>query len=187
MIRRVSNVIALVSLLLCLAVAAFWVRSVWCKSDLLRFTSPRFGWRVCSERGTISIARDKYVPRKVDISIWSCSDPYPTHWRPFDYLRIRWDFFPDGWTEEITVADWLLMLIFAVLPIKSFVNRLCTSKTVGLCAKCNYDLRGTAEGRPCPECGAQVNRWDVMNRSSSKGLRDSATPAASRNHSPAVI
>lgn len=28
-----------------------------------------------------------------------------------------------------------------------------------LCGRCDYDLRGTADGSPCPECGAERKTW----------------------------
>lgn len=154
--RRVFNVLAAVSLVLAIATAALWVRSVWWKSDFLRFTPDTFDWEVRSMYGAIAIEREHFLSGEDHPPYWSWGDPNSTEWEPYCLLSRSRSFFTDEIESSgIEVADWLLLLVFVVLPAVWLEMRLRRRKAVGLCTKCGYDLRGTDEGRACPECGAE--------------------------------
>lgn len=60
----------------------------------------------------------------------------------------------------VTVDHWLLAVVTAIVPLawvvrRAIVWRRSRAVRAGLCAACGYDLRGTADGRACPERGAE--------------------------------
>ena len=67
-------------------------------------------------------------------------------WRP-----IFFNFWPS--TAVVMLPFWLPTLIFGltVWIVGTPLNRRRKRKKLGLCLKCGYDLRGSAER--CPECG----------------------------------
>jgi hypothetical protein len=71
-------------------------------------------------------------------------------------------------------AAWGPGLALCALPALSWVARRRALRG-GLCATCGYDLRGTADGMPCPECGSArsdsaANSGDASGRSDQNGL-----------------
>lgn len=155
--RRVFNVLALVSLLMALAVAGLWARSVWIGTDSLNYRGNFDQWILSIYSGGIGVTHWAGFETRPREGWWLDSHKaWPTEWKPFNYALgsgigttgIRYFY--------IEVADWVLLLIFSVLPVVWLVIRLRSLKAVGLCATCGYDLRGTAEGRACSECGAAM-------------------------------
>ncbi len=69
-----------------------------------------------------------------------------THWLPSRKQR--------GWYDDQYIPFWIPTLLFAVSlwlfhPLDYYRRR--KRKKLGLCLKCGYDLRASAER--CPECG----------------------------------
>jgi hypothetical protein len=69
------------------------------------------------------------------------------------------------WVNDFNVAFVLipfsyLTLLFSVLPLLAFrsLRRRRKAQRIGLCPKCQYDLRAHAPGSACPECGTPVPR-----------------------------
>ena len=141
--RRVFNLAAALSLMLCLATVALWVRSYWVRDDVMyrsvnvwsvigqcRFVtaSPRTGFRW---------EMDTNVPRKEDYS----------HYAAFSFER-------DGGRPHLCVPHWFVACLFAAVPTAwvSLYARRRHLLACGRCAACGYDLRATPER--CPECGA---------------------------------
>jgi hypothetical protein len=58
------------------------------------------------------------------------------------------------------VSDWLLLLMFAVLPTLWVVRRAFTLRPpAGYCRSCGYDLRATPDR--CPECGTVPAKAEI--------------------------
>jgi hypothetical protein len=107
----------------------------------------RFRWRI----------RDP--SRKAGIEAWTWGYRHTGTRDSQDYqlagLRAQWGgHHAIGWSFALWLPDWLLILIFSVLPFhraRVYVRHY-REAAGGLCRRCGYDLRATP-GR-CPECGA---------------------------------
>jgi hypothetical protein len=177
-LRRLLNLVAVLSLLLCVSSVALWVRSYRHEDALFIYYDPLFGERdgvlVSSARGRLygQYSMDGTTvlqPRwRVDHSS-ATAIPWLTN------LTLKQQFlgfaagrgnpkqtFYDSWVRfAIIVPHWALAFLFAVLPVASGWGRLRTRRrrTAGMCSVCGYDLRATPER--CPECGAQYGRAAV--------------------------
>ena len=174
--RRLLNVLTALSLLLCVAVVALWVRS-YRLADSVEWRDSR-GWRsVRSARG--------YVVVGLLVADWSGSREHfhapryqrdgaspPYNWllemngSPGDTLADwgRWGF---EWHERrnagrgtlnavAVVPFWSLALATAAPPAAWALARWRSRARYrrGLCAVCGYDVRATPDR--CPECGTIV-------------------------------
>ena len=173
MSRRLLNVLAVLSLLPCVIVLAFWLRSYWVKDHLAwqeldrRSPSrlPDRGWIVGSGHGVVVVNELwfgtgapaepdwKFTWEQVDAAAWQ---------PPFGGVMAAIGFGYDGsgpgrqgWRGGF-VPHWFLAALFAapfVLRLAAYRRR---RRREGLadrvCAACGYDLRATP-GR-CPECGS---------------------------------
>lgn len=154
--RYFFNLLAAVSLVMALAVAALWARGVWWHSDSLAIYTDSSHFYLHSDGGFITVNRGNYaVGLRKDT--WHSGVARPTvWWPPFICTRVDW---PADSTSElhfIIIADWLLILILAVLPGAWLTMRDRARKSPGCCTQCGYDLRGTAPDKACPECGAAI-------------------------------
>lgn len=148
--RRLFNVLAAVSLLLALAVAGLWARSVWIHTDVL---GQRDTWVLASSAGRIHVVYTSgYWDRSREGLRLRSYETRPTDWNACNYE------YGTGMEKYFyaIVADWLLILVFSVLPALRLVTRLRFRNTVGHCSICDYDLRGSS-GPTCPECGAAIS------------------------------
>ena len=178
--RRLLNLLATLSLLVCVAVCVLWVRShsVFDEAYWIRPVRippwPRYDvWRAASGRGRISFTyyrssgmRDFSTP-----SLWAAGDEwglhlasYPApdvahdrtrewwHGAGFSYQRIYDPYKFDDY-RRLTIPHWLLGVLPATGLARATARRLRRRVQVnrGLCPRCGYDLRATP-GR-CPECG----------------------------------
>src|SRR5688500_834208 len=169
----------LVSLLLCVAVAALWVRSYW-KADLA-------GWLVAdgvghkaysvgSSKGVVKLSyrHDPHYPPDQEPGFfrsWEVVNPRPT--RIFVSCGAGYEGYqrsgrPDGplafGTESMAsdsetfraawVPHWPIALLAGLLPLRWLVRAVGTKRAwkAGHCPACGYDLR--ASSGQCPECGA---------------------------------
>jgi hypothetical protein len=172
--RRLLNLATLLSLLLCGAVAALWVRSHWV-TDSLYWNRPeqRGGWHfywtqsVSSAQGCLAVGRSADMfplsipPHPTPPWQWDgwvrkpahphAAPPWPLEARP------RWVRFtstpPVQWF--VVVPYWVIALPLAALPALSAARRLRARlrrrRQPSLCPACGYDLRATPG--TCPECG----------------------------------
>ncbi|MFI5377885.1 MAG: hypothetical protein ACHRHE_01145 [Tepidisphaerales bacterium] len=172
------RIICALSLLLCVAACALWVRS-YRLSDQVSWQSNR-GWRsVYSARGyvVVSLYVDDLSGRPADFhgAQYTRGD---VGW-PGNYLvfldpdigdtRISWQRGGFAWYEIrkpgggihhalAVVPFWCLAAATAVLPLGYATMRWRSRvrnrrrKRLGLCVSCGYDLRATPDR--CPECGA---------------------------------
>ena len=172
--RYILNTLTVLSLVLCVATVALWVRSYFASECLTiaRYDFAPAGvtteeYHLTSGRGGISMSR-LHVGRQPRSN-------------SYDYPRLAYHRYPrnyygggvwedgDWWNRfgiytntlvtrlamfwSLTVPDWLLLLLLLVPPVRA-ARRLVKSRRAsraGLCPKCGYDLRATPDR--CPECG----------------------------------
>ena len=156
--RRLLNLLAAVSLVLCVATAALWVRS---ERDYLDIWHCRDGLGIASCRGRIQLmlesnpsGRAYEPPRQLGDSFLAGESLVLTvssyHGRRLD-LRLDWRSIKQGYV--VMFPHWLLLVAFAVPATPAFFVELARRRRrkSGCCASCGYDLRATPER--CPECG----------------------------------
>jgi hypothetical protein len=160
-----------VSLLLCVATAAIWVRS-YLVMDSVRATPVGSAWHVFDTRGRLVIVR--YGGPIADLERrynggWShhSGREYGASFGPGYISAPRWDVELPGFATatsadnmghaRLVVAHFAaLTTAFALAPLAWFAarrrrRRKRARERAGLCATCGYDLRASP-GR-CPECG----------------------------------
>jgi hypothetical protein len=164
--RRLFNLAAGVSLLVCVASVALWVRSYFAE-DTLSFRPDRSLCilHVFQSRGSIASTHTSDVDYKAaahgfkrssgsaDVDLykyWGHLSPY-VHVGGFAIIPST---SPSG-GGGVLVPHWFLMLVTAVLPAIAARRawRLRRARRAGmqLCPDCGYDMRATPHR--CPECG----------------------------------
>jgi len=174
--RHLANMLAGLSLLLCLAIAALWVRSYWVQ-DGIGWNTQQRGNRLCCSCGLLRAAIDlngaqvtspfgmTYPPgmnrnaqKTVDLPADLADDVANSglrqapvriyYWHGFGFYR--YDSI-DGIAEtDILLPLWVFLVLLLVLPVSRIVAHRRRA-TPGYCRKCGYDLRATPDR--CPECG----------------------------------
>lgn len=177
--RRLFNLVAALSLLLCVATAALWVRSYW-HFDTVRYScavdaqNAQTFFSVNSRWGEMSLYRTRSKPVQNDSPVglqsWTVHAQvvlkHPGAVRAmsngplgFGYghvhdaqLRSEGRAYRATWTT-IFVPSWAVTLLFTIPPLLWSVSvwRKRRRARVGLCSTCGYDLRATPDR--CPECG----------------------------------
>jgi hypothetical protein len=169
--------VTILSLLLCLATVAMWVRSYWRFDQFyrdVRALTTGHVFTVQSGVGRIAI-RSLYLhaPYNREGTKWDFStnsEPgrslvtqpnasflgfgfYSVNNRKMPASNITLDTGRFVWFPH-----WFLALLFAILPAIRLRSILRTRRRhrVGLCPHCGYDLRATLAR--CPECGAAARR-----------------------------
>ena len=160
--------VAALSLLVCAAACAWWVRShhvgegvVWKPDD-----DPPY-YRVYVGRGVVRLGGGRYAFDYRGYFDYSAS-PTPTRQRGYHpgtlADRFDFDFHRGSDTKDMPTFDvifplWSVALVAAVPPAM-WARRFRRDRTrrrrdaAGQCLRCGYDLRATP-GR-CPECGADA-------------------------------
>jgi hypothetical protein len=184
--RRLLNLLTLLSLLLCVASVALWVRS-YAASDRVTHDqldvdgdfSDLTGWLIETGEGGVGVSRGRLhqAGRPVDelYQGWAWEPGEPVNltevWVgiPMTFGN-RMGFF---WTDDQSVTPytsmrtrsvgfpvWPLAALTALLPAARLYRRLVRRRRYGAgrCRTCGYDLRATPD--QCPECGtpATVSR-----------------------------
>ena len=172
MLRHVFNLLTVVSLLLCVAVGALWVRS--------RFRADHVYLEVSAGEGGGAVTRYLFTEPGVLGYGWSIdwdgrrsggwdlsyreSEPSWFHYSRLvpevnEWVRLH---SPPGTPAEsvtYTVPSWMLVLALGARP--AIVARRVLSgrrrRKVGVCQSCGYDLTGNVSGA-CPECGRAADR-----------------------------
>ena len=179
MTRPVLNLLTALSLLLCVAVVALWVRSYFAADTVRRTYIPDL------HRHGVNLQADfnRGMARLSRYDIWSHDTPdfpvdhtpmltsrYPRRYshepRPPERTADRyllgfryedkttslWTAYTDR-TRAVVVPLWVGVAVFGALPARALRHRLrgLRKANKGLCPTCGYDLRATP-GR-CPECG----------------------------------
>ena len=165
--RRLFTLVSLLSLLLCATTAAVWVRSY---RFLDQWNAPRSRDSVVldSQRGFIwgmySSVRD---PREVSgyrsqagnfqAPADDAYDAADRKWRvPGVTVVADTDLGPNDHVVLVFVSDWLIVALFAMLPLTwcATTLRKGAERPKGHCRSCGYDLRATPDR--CPECGMRA-------------------------------
>ena len=156
--RRPLNRLAVLSLLLCVAVVAIWVRSHHHYADVEWGTSYEtgFGWRLYDHSLAASDGAVYYVRSYPPLVSLGPSGPWARHYElfGFHFSRGTQGLVPDSGLAAyrcvVGVPFWLFAGAFAVLPATRIARGLRRHRP-GVCRKCGYDLRATPDR--CPECG----------------------------------
>jgi hypothetical protein len=157
--RRLLNLLTVLSVLVCVAAVALWVRSYWrydlgsvaigyeevgyhsLRGHLMGFWSSHIGQRPESGRNT-----------------FRCT---PGEWRWGSLLEFHGDWWavydqpPHVTRISVSFPHWTLAAVAAVPPAAAVIRRRRRRKRLlhGLCPSCGYDLR--ASPGCCPECGSR--------------------------------
>jgi hypothetical protein len=179
--RRLFNILAGLSLLLCVALIARCVRAIWYNDYIFysgRLVPTSAGYRISGfdtewVHGSLGIRFDRGR-----LPIGHSYDLRPGwHWARVEtwsggYLRAGHHWAGFGWgyagNESIpstggtwdmfylVLPNWVLICATALLPalrVYTFCQRESRRRIrLGLCLNCGYDLRATPDR--CPECGA---------------------------------
>jgi len=166
--RHVLEGLAAVSLMLCVAVTALWVRSWWVDDYAFSFTdSATESWQygVRSHRGTVGLAVSRLYGHMGNSARSGGPWWLPSRWRLSSapahidmwsiYPRAYWPrVFVDklgqpGQSMGLVIPGWMLFATTLILP--DLVVRYARRAPPGKCVRCGYDLRATPDR--CPECG----------------------------------
>ena len=146
--RRLFNAFCLLSLVLAVAVAALWVRSVWWASDALEIYVSNLRLMLASEGGAISVSVD--VPLQTSTVDHTAYDPQATlRWLPKG--GVGRNVFTGDRYVFVALPAWMSIGMLMPLVIVGAV-RIRSSPPMTACPRCGYDLRGSSGGA-CPECG----------------------------------
>jgi hypothetical protein len=157
--RILLNVATALSLLLCVATVALWVRTHYVLDDWQRFGGGT-GLFILTPRGELALMWGPLHQRHTSAPVgWT----YQKHGSPADWGGDRrgeqlvfrvpglevWELRqPEA--REVVLRLWLVVSFFALLPL-IYVARKRRRVPQGICPSCGYDLRATPEC--CPECG----------------------------------
>jgi hypothetical protein len=155
-----------VSLVLCLATAAIWIRSYFVSDNFLYDTGPgKIQRRLWVQWGTgyIRYGIDggygyRHIEYRRDLvwrrSAWSDPIDESSKFRLFGFEIVAFRLGPSRVSEgAIYVPCWMATLATA-FPLSVLLWRRRKDRPAGMqdrCRKCGYDLRATPER--CPECG----------------------------------
>jgi hypothetical protein len=167
--RRLFNLLAVASLVLCAATVVLWARSYWVVDILSRSAvksdQVAVGTYLWSQQGSCGLNRGTAtddqgaIARQLPGHGWqwgTTSTEYTIKtWYGFRFQRLDDRNGTVAFRSTIVcVPHWLLNFIFAVCPswwLLGERRRRAALRAVGWCKKCGYDLRATPER--CPECG----------------------------------
>jgi len=165
MTRRLLNLLTALSLLLCVAVVALWVRSHEVQDDYdVGATSFTSRW------GTLIVLHYYEYPPDIHVSaaghtVTPVVDSNYT-WAMIDESTSGYAFAGFGWGTvrdgpyqawKLSLPHWFLAALLAVAPAARVCGVLVrrSRQRRQRCRACGYDLTGNETG-VCPECGGRV-------------------------------
>jgi hypothetical protein len=175
--RRLLIFVTAVSLVLCVATVALWVRSYWTAEGVCftRVVPLARGESLCSSRGYLLLLHVDFPgdPKAVDDSPgWSYESSRPMPLRDYlvdleprgahrfagvTYFNYTWSAptFDGQHQRALLVPHWLVAAVLAAWPLSRLLSfcrrRRAARRAPGLCRGCGYDLRASPDR--CPECG----------------------------------
>jgi hypothetical protein len=168
--RRLLNLLTLLSLLLCIAAAAVWVRGLWAGDVISRRAMTDDGiytviteWTFETANGDVQLDHSwQKLPTKDAGFAW----PHGATWDRvvFDPVRTWWTRFAFGSefggdpsnsvaSYRVEFPFWLPVVVFGLGPAR-WLFRGLRRRPPGRCPVCGYDLRATPDR--CPECGKEA-------------------------------
>jgi hypothetical protein len=178
--RRLFTIASALSLVLCLGMAACWVRSYWVRDNPGKFWSNPMTQTggflgLESNRGGLTIQRLSFTmsDRSAFAALTSRIPPHGLYWQrgPVRIERMSpgfWHSMGFGYLNSVspnqavrfwTVPYWPAVLILAILPglwlRRAIRARLALQPYE--CPACRYNLTGNTSG-VCPECGTPVQQ-----------------------------
>jgi hypothetical protein len=166
--RRLLNLLTLVSLLMCVAVVALWVRGRGAAYEVRWEGRDVWGGVVCSRGGVlVYFARrlsGEALGRGKGRFVYEAGLPYAVHlktWLPLTPNRLGFGF--RAGDSAGTRVHYVVFPLWAVAALSGVAPTLRLRRALSRrarerrarnqqCERCGYDLRATP-GR-CPECGA---------------------------------
>ena len=167
--RWLFTLCAAMSLLLCVAVSALWVRSYWIydvftcvyvppvpPADELKWYSPTW-YDVAHGRGLLTVSTngpEEWFPGPRAHHSFAASEAVPDELLRSVERRMLGFRYRDDYYRYLSIPDYAIVLVCGLLPAAWAVSALRRHRRGrdGLCRSCGYDLRATP-GR-CPECGS---------------------------------
>jgi len=170
MARRLLNLLTALSLVLCVAVIALWMRSHW-RSDRIAYVAPTWTVSLGSKSGSmrLSFATTTATTSKVGWRVTSAPfdpDAVELDGSPYEAFGYTdYTFSARGDTARIRLLrmpHWSATLQLLLLPFGVVIRMRRSSSRIrrGLCSACGCDLRATRDR--CPECAAE-NRAIISN------------------------
>jgi hypothetical protein len=177
--RRLLNLLTLLSLLLCVAVVALWVRG-YCRADSMLVWAPvrpistasgrAPGVSALNYRGSAWLWSHRSLSIAGERGHFLLNSTPPRHFDKLDMelapvFDARWSavlFDVAGFAAAERDGRWAIRLPdYAGAAITGVLPALCAwrharrrhRESNGLCRSCGYDLRATPD--TCPECGAE--------------------------------
>jgi hypothetical protein len=156
---RVSTILALLSLVVCVVAAGCWATSYL--GDTSRIGSVPGGLAFASIDAPEDFVRSVFGEHQPSSAILRNLEAGAGNERHrflgFEYARGA---FAGASYWLVAVPYWLIVLAAAVLPVRWWLlrRRLRRWRTQGRCLGCGYDLRGTPAGDRCPECGMTTTK-----------------------------
>ena len=153
--RRLFNLAVAVSMVLCVATAAFWVSGhVWVvPNPVWARTQPITQTHYSVTVGQGSLQLDRLTPPSPTQPMGGAMQLGFGYDRAWAYAETSASSHLIANALKIYVPFWFIILVMAVLPVWRIL-RLMRAKLAlrpGLCRRCGYDLRATPDR--CPECG----------------------------------
>ena len=165
MMRRLLDLLATVSLLLCVAVGVLWLRGR-SAGDVVSYTAAGRRFELASMAGVLALTTGdaaagrpavgfEYRGQRSQIILFhmllkSQDDPLPL------VDRMGFGHFGGPMSRTVMAPHWAVALPLSVLPLWWVLRAPARRRRrlragSGLCPGCGYDLRATPER--CPECG----------------------------------
>ena len=180
--RRLFDLVAVVSLVLCVASVALWVRSYFTEDSVYKLSPCRTGagpsydaWGLISGGGKLQFLRQQslglsLIETRTELAK---NGKWGLHWNHYPYappsglkgnIWNRMGFAyrvvgPNQWFTldwRAAVPHWSIAAFFAVAPVIVAMTAMRRSRRTAAhrCVSCGYDLRATPDR--CPECGTAV-------------------------------